>query len=194
MHILSPLTDNCSSWISGRRKNGGRNVFMTKSPRKNVPDVGIELGATCMPSRHASDRATAPMPGTHGLIWEGNKGSWYINTYLPLPHQFPTQVTTLGQPDACTIPPTTYKITGGDIKIQNWKSYTCTRNSSNSAKPPLEDYEQVYIVHTGFAGRKPTSNYEPHRDKTNKMAYAPSQDSDQPGHPPSLIRESSLCA
>ena len=33
---------------------------MTKSPRKNVPDVGIELGAGCMPSGHASDRATAP--------------------------------------------------------------------------------------------------------------------------------------
>ena len=30
--------------------------------------------------------------------------------------------------------------------------------------------------------------YEPHRDKTNKMARAPSEDSDQPGHPPSLIR------
>ena len=30
--------------------------------------------------------------------------------------------------------------------------------------------------------------YEPHRDKTNKMACAPSEDSDQPGHPPSLIR------
>ena len=30
--------------------------------------------------------------------------------------------------------------------------------------------------------------FEPHRDKTNKMACAPSEDSDQPGHPPSLIR------
>ena len=30
---------------------------MTKSPRKNVPDVGIELGAACMPSKLASDRA-----------------------------------------------------------------------------------------------------------------------------------------
>ena len=29
---------------------------------------------------------------------------------------------------------------------------------------------------------------EPHRDKANKMACAPSEDSDQPGHPPSLIR------
>ena len=33
---------------------------MTKSPRKNVPGVGIELGAACMPSELASDRATAP--------------------------------------------------------------------------------------------------------------------------------------
>ena len=29
---------------------------------------------------------------------------------------------------------------------------------------------------------------EPPRDKTIKMAYAPSEDSDQPGHPPSLTR------
>ena len=29
---------------------------------------------------------------------------------------------------------------------------------------------------------------EQHRDKTNRMACAPSEDSDQPGHPPSLIR------
>ena len=34
----------------------------------------------------------------------------------------------------------------------------------------------------------PSEEYEPHRDKTNKMACAPSKDSGQPGHPPSLIR------
>ena len=33
---------------------------MTKSPRKNVPDVEIELGPACMPGEHASDRATEP--------------------------------------------------------------------------------------------------------------------------------------
>ena len=33
---------------------------MTKSQQKNVPDIGIELGAACMPSELASDRATAP--------------------------------------------------------------------------------------------------------------------------------------
>ena len=30
--------------------------------------------------------------------------------------------------------------------------------------------------------------YELPHDKTNKVACAPSEDSDQPGHPPSLIR------
>ena len=39
---------------------------MTKSPRKNVPDVGIELGAACMPSELASDRATVSGPYERG--------------------------------------------------------------------------------------------------------------------------------
>ena len=30
--------------------------------------------------------------------------------------------------------------------------------------------------------------FEPANDKTNKMACAPSEDADQSGHPPSLIR------
>ena len=30
--------------------------------------------------------------------------------------------------------------------------------------------------------------FEPLHEKTNKMAYAPVDDSDQPGHPPSLVR------
>ena len=33
-----------------------------------------------------------------------------------------------------------------------------------------------------------STQYEPPRDKTNKITCAPSEDSDQPGHPPSLIR------
>ena len=32
------------------------------------------------------------------------------------------------------------------------------------------------------------NKYEPSRDKTNIIACVPSEDSDQPGHPPSLIR------
>ena len=45
---------------------------MTKSPRKKVPDVGIELGAVCMPSELASDRATAPG-------WHKKASSLFLN-------------------------------------------------------------------------------------------------------------------
>ena len=31
-------------------------------------------------------------------------------------------------------------------------------------------------------------------DKTNKMTYAPSDDSEQPGHPSSLIRVFAVCS
>ena len=37
------------------------------------------------------------------------------------------------------------------------------------------------------------STSEPPHDNTNKMACAPSEDSDQPGHPPSLIRAFAVC-
>ena len=37
------------------------------------------------------------------------------------------------------------------------------------------------------ASHQTFKTYEPPHDKTNKLACAPSKDSDQPGHPPSLI-------
>ena len=43
---------------------------MIKSPRKNVPDVGIELGAACVPSGLASNRATATGISKSKLIWD----------------------------------------------------------------------------------------------------------------------------
>ena len=49
----------------------------------------------------------------------------------------------------------------------------------------------VYIltVLKGLGGNLPKIHvYEPQHDKTNKVACTPSEDSDQPGHPPSLIR------
>ena len=50
-----------------KRENGRRIFFITTSPRKNVPDLGIELGAACMPSGHASDPATAP--GLQNMVY-----------------------------------------------------------------------------------------------------------------------------
>ena len=53
--------------------------------------------------------------------------------------------------------------------------------------------ESFVVVRTLFpvvqsASKTKLSVFEPLHDKTSKMAYAPSEDSDQPGHPPSLIR------
>ena len=44
----------------------------------------------------------------------------------------------------------------------------------------------THCVRTSMTVRE--TGLEPPRDKTNEMACAPSEDSDQPGHPPSLIR------
>ena len=43
-----------------------------------------------------------------------------------------------------------------------------------------------YICATYLDSRK--KHFEPPHDKTNKMTFVHSEDSDQPGHPPSLIR------
>ena len=45
----------------------------------------------------------------------------------------------------------------------------------------------IYFLYVSLTVRREYL-YEPPHDKTNKMAWAPSEDSDQPGHPPSLIR------
>ena len=45
-----------------------------------------------------------------------------------------------------------------------------------------------FLKHRVFMVLDRIFTFEPPRDKTNKMACAPSEDSDQPGHPPSLTR------
>ena len=46
----------------------------------------------------------------------------------------------------------------------------------------------LILSQTGQDVRQKRLKYEPPHDKTNKLACAPNEDSDQPGHPPSLIR------
>ena len=43
------------------------------------------------------------------------------------------------------------------------------------------------------ASHQTFKTYEPPHDKTNILACAPSEDSDQPGHPPSLLRVFTVC-
>ena len=51
------------------------------------------------------------------------------------------------------------------------------------------DVFMVYcdVLEDSSVARATPWKYEPPHDKTNKMASAPSEDADQPGHPPSLI-------
>ena len=54
-------------------------------------------------------------------------------------------------------------------------------------------FESLLRLASFYTYFKQVEEFEPHRDKTNKMACAPSEDSDQPGHPPSLIRVFAMC-
>ena len=45
----------------------------------------------------------------------------------------------------------------------------------------------VFGIRVVLSNFKKYNVFEPPHDKTNKMACAPSEDSDQPGQPPSLI-------
>ena len=53
--------------------------------------------------------------------------------------------------------------------------------------PDINIYTRNFTGHLNSLTVECILNEPPH-DKTNKMACAPSEDSDQPGHPPSLIR------
>ena len=46
----------------------------------------------------------------------------------------------------------------------------------------------MHYAEVGVMKRKQSFVDEPPHDKTNKMIYMPSEDSDQPEHPPSLTR------
>ena len=53
-------------------------------------------------------------------------------------------------------------------------------------QPVAQHRQTSFCYFTSLASKKGT--YEPPRDKTNKMACVPSEDSEQPEHPPSLFR------
>ena len=59
-------------------------MFSWQAQRKNVPDVGIELGAACMASELASDRATAPgyRNGETGIFEEQKVGDQNMPNFV----------------------------------------------------------------------------------------------------------------
>ena len=74
--------------------------------------------------------------------------------------------------------------------IYSNKVWKMSRNNHNHRSQPAnatkQKSKQIMTDSTQSTQTKETN--EPAHDKTYKMACAPSEDSDQPGHPPSLIR------
>ena len=55
-------------------------------------------------------------------------------------------------------------------------------------------FNLFYIVSNIYKSQSVVNSLiEPVHDKTKKMTCAPSEDSDQPGHPPNLIRVFAVC-
>ena len=73
-------------------------------------------------------------------------------------------------------------------------AYGINRFSHDVAPTRLETCTIVCVQRSGGSSKTTTCCLcEPQHDKTNKMACAPSDHSDQPGHPPSLIRVFIVC-
>ena len=77
-----------------------------------------------------------------------------------------------------------------DRGIDIWRNYMAANARLKDRKPHLLFLTWDCKWEETMASTLPylLKLIEPPRDKTNKMACAPSEDSDQPGHPPSLIR------
>ena len=75
-----------------------------------------------------------------------------------------------------------------------WEAIWLHRVICNNLSTPIfciqfhmfSKYMCIRQIWVGFYSTSTLS--EPHHDKTNEMACAPSEDSDQPGHPTSLIK------
>ena len=72
-----------------------------------------------------------------------------------------------------------------------WKEFLSLRQTAKLRRAWAYAQSVQILCYLQFKRSKESSRqnpYEPHHDKTNKVACAPSEDSDQPGHLPSLIK------
>ena len=171
---------------------------MTKSPRKNVPDVGIELGAACMPRELASNRATAPglkqqysqcymqerRQGTITLAWlkvtENYQKFWWPSTILSLNPNCSNNLVKVFEVSwyekvgyQTTLFPQVHNHDENHLRHDMTKptKWVCVQRRLWSAWASTQSDQSL---HCAFNGQ------------------LRSEDSDQPGHPPSWS-ESSLC-
>ena len=91
--------------------------------------------------------------------------------------------------------------------IRLYMSYCCSdpyENSDRTQRAMTYAYDRAsrlwllnpLLTHTpsGPVRTRMMDTNEPQHDKTNKLTCAPSENSDQPGHPPSLMKVFARCA
>ena len=74
-----------------------------------------------------------------------------------------------------------YPLSSGVLRVVK----RCTSSVENFLN---DSCKRLYFSNGRFYFERLTVIYRPPHDKTNKKACAPSEDSDQPGHPPSLVK------
>ena len=81
---------------------------------------------------------------------------------------------------------------GGDSRHVQYNVEVLVYNKKSKLVSAQVKYKFCTMKPWNFCIAKMATNEPPH-DKTNKMICVPSEDSDQPGHPPSLISLSLRC-
>ena len=114
------------------------------------------------------------MTGNELTISSGNYCLWRFKRICVLQHSVMTNFN-------CTCPAIQRGQGSGFLSEGSSWLIACKSGCAGSPEPSL----LANAISTKFAWRGP---FEPPRDKTNKMACAPREDSGQPGHLPSLIR------
>ena len=75
------------------------------------------------------------------------------------------------------------------VKPKHKQTIKQPHSSKHQCLLPSYSFSRLVVQRVGKSdGKLMRKAFEPPHDKTNKVACAPSEDSDQPGHPPSLIR------
>ena len=85
--------------------------------------------------------------------------------------------------------PFAHTLSGCAWKISNRTTSRSLFSWDGSIKFPLIAHVILILLSLKSQENEKSSGkiFEPPHDKTNKVAFAPSEESDQPGHPPSLI-------
>ena len=161
MYILPTVTDSRFSWISGRGE-WPEILFHVQTPRKVCSRAGAQTHEPLI---------CVGLTGDCADEYDELEKQLFRHSYASMKgdHAF----------KACPVVYINFVPTNQIIFKNNIFKIDLSHTVSSIRLFKYSQHEPVDII---------PSKFEPPHDKTNKMTCAPSEDSDQPGHSPSLIR------